>query len=227
MNFEILGDVMQTVDVKLRAGESVFTESGGMAWMTGDVEMSTNARGGLMAGLGRALAGESLFMTSYICRQGDAQITFTPEVPGKIVPFELKAGESLICQRDSFMVADETVELKVHLQKRLGAGFFGGEGFILQRLTGPGTALVEIPGEVREVDLAEGEVLRVDPGHIAAFQPSVDYDIQRMRGVRNILFSGEGLFLATMKGPGKVWLQSLPLSNLAAKLSRYMPQRRG
>ena len=227
MNFEIHGDVMQTVDVTLRAGESVFTESGGMAWMTGDVEMSTNTRGGLVAGLARSLAGESLFMTTYICRQGEARITFTPEVPGKVVPFELGAGESLICQKDSFMVADDSVELKIHFQKRLGAGIFGGEGFILQRLTGPGTVLIEIPGEVREIDLGAGDVLRVDPGHIAAFQPAVDYDITMMRGVRNILFSGEGLFLATMKGPGKVWLQSLPLSNLAAKIARYLPQRRG
>jgi uncharacterized protein (TIGR00266 family) len=211
--------------VQLSAGESIFTESGGMAWMSGNIDMKTDTKGGFMAGLGRALAGESLFMTTYTCKSGEASITFTPEAPGKILPFDLRNGESLICQKDSFMVADSSVKLEIHFRKKLGAGLFGGEGFILQKVTGPGTVLLEIPGEVREYDLAPRETLKVDPGHIALFQPSVNYDITTVKGVKNILFSGEGLFLATLTGPGKVWLQSLPLSNLARKLASYMPSK--
>jgi uncharacterized protein (AIM24 family) len=166
MKHIILGTTLQTVDVQLSAGESIFTESGGMAWMSGNIDMKTDTKGGLMAGLGRALAGESLFMTTYTCKSGEASITFTPEAPGKILPFDLRNGESLICQKDSFMVADSSVKLEIHFRKKLGAGLFGGEGFILQKVTGPGTVLLEIPGEVREYDLAPRETLKVDPGHI-------------------------------------------------------------
>lgn len=123
------------------------------------------------------------------------------------------------------MCAQESVKIEMHFRKRLGAGLFGGEGFILQKITGPGLAFVEIPGEVREVQLSAGEVMKVDPGHIALFEPTIDYDITAVKGLKNVLFAGEGLFLATLKGPGKVWLQTLPLSNLAMKLSRYMPQK--
>jgi uncharacterized protein (AIM24 family) len=150
-------------------------------------------------------------------------IVFTPESPGKILDFELGAGQSLICQKDAFMCAADSVTLEMHFRKRLGAGLFGGEGFILQKVTGPGMVFVEIAGEVREYTLAQGQVMKVDPGHIALYEPTVDYDIQRVKGVKNILFGGEGLFLATLKGPGKIWLQSMPLSNLAAKIIRYMP----
>ena len=225
MKYEIHGSTLQTLDIYLSQGESLFTESGGMAWMTGDVEMSTNTRGGLMKGLARSLAGESLFLTTYTCQGSGALITFTPEAPGSIIPVELQAGESRICQKDSFMVAESTVDLEVHFRKKLGAGIFGGEGFILQKLTGPGTAWAEIAGEVRSYNLKPGQTMRVDPGHIAMYEPSVSYDITRVKGARNILFGGEGLFLATLTGPGKVWLQSLPLSNLASTLSRYLPTK--
>jgi uncharacterized protein (TIGR00266 family) len=196
-----------------------------MAWMRGNIAMETNTKGGVMAGLGRALAGESLFLTTYTCRSPDGLIIFTPEVPGKVIDVELAPGQNLICQKDSFMCAQDSVTLTMHFRKKLGAGLFGGEGFILQKLTGPGMAFIEIPGEVRSYDLPANAVIRVDPGHIAMFEPTVTYDITRVKGLKNIFFSGEGLFLATLKGPGKVWLQSLPLSNLAAKLSRYLPQR--
>jgi uncharacterized protein (AIM24 family) len=150
-------------------------------------------------------------------------ITFTPEAPGAILPLQLAAGESRICQKDAFMVAENSVSLEIHFRKKLGAGLFGGEGFVLQKITGPGLAFVEIAGEVREYELKPGEVMKVDPGHIAMYEPSVNYDIQRVKGVKNIFFGGEGLFLATLTGPGKVWLQSMPLSNLASKLFQYMP----
>ncbi|MDX1688679.1 MAG: TIGR00266 family protein [Candidatus Promineifilaceae bacterium] len=223
MKYEIHGTTLQTLDITLSQGESVFTESGGMAWMTGDIEMNTNTRGGLMRGLARSLAGESLFLTTYTCKGPGGLITFTPEAPGSIIPVELAAGQSRICQKDAFMVAEESVELEIHFRRKLGTGLFGGEGFILQKLTGPGTAWVEIAGELRSYTLKPGQTMRVDPGHIAMYEPTVDYDINRVKGVRNIFFGGEGLFLATLTGPGRVWLQSLPLANLASKLAQYIP----
>ena len=225
MRYEVNGNILPSVDIWLGPGESVFTESGGMAWMKGDVHMSTNTRGGLLQGLTRTLAGESLFMTTYTCQSGTGMVTFTPEAPGRIMVFELQAGQSLICQKDAFMAAQEGVRLEIHFRRRLGAGFFGGEGFVLQRVTGPGVVFLEIAGDVREYSLEPGEVMRVDPGHIALYEPTVDYDITTVKGVTNILFGGEGLFLATLKGPGRVWLQSMPLSNLAAKLKQYIPTK--
>ncbi len=223
MEYQIHGTVLQSVDVTLSAGESVYTESGGMAWMRGDIEMNTSTRGGLLAGLGRSLAGESLFMTSYICKSGTAMVTFTPAVPGSVMAFHLRAGESLICQKDAFMAAEETVSIEMHFRKRLGSGLFGGEGFILQKITGPGVVFLEIDGDVREYNLNSGETMRIDPGHIALYEPTVDYDISAVRGIKNVLFAGEGLFLATLTGPGKIWLQSMPIPNLAAKIRKYMP----
>jgi uncharacterized protein (TIGR00266 family) len=225
MRYEMHGTLLQSVDVYLSQGESVFTESGGMAWMRGDIEMKTGTKGGLMAGLGRKLAGESLFMTTYTCKSSEGMIVFTPEAPGKVLDFQLQPGQSLICQKDAFMCAESSVKLEMHFRKKLGAGLFGGEGFILQKITGPGTAFLEIPGEVREYTLAAGEMMQVDPGHIALFEPMVNYDITTVKGLKNVLFSGEGLFLATLTGPGRIWLQSLPLSNLAGKLAKYMPTK--
>jgi uncharacterized protein (TIGR00266 family) len=225
MEYEIYGTTMQTLDVKLAGGEAVYTESGGMAWMSGDIEMSTSTRGGLLQGLGRKLAGESLFMTTYTCRGASGLVTFTPEAPGKVLPFTLEAGQSLICQRDSFMCAEDSVQLEMHFRKKLGTGLFGGEGFVLQKVTGPGMVFLEVAGEMREYDLKPGQVMRVDPGHIALYEPTVKYDISMVKGATNILFGGEGLFLATLTGPGKIWLQSLPLSNLAGKLARYLPTK--
>jgi uncharacterized protein (TIGR00266 family) len=225
MKYEIHGTVLPSVDVFLEAGESVYTESGGMSWMKGDISMDTSTRGGLLAGLGRKLAGESLFMTSYKCNSGTGVVTFTPEAPGRVLVFDLQAGQTLICQKDAFMVAQETVTMEMHFRKRLGTGLFGGEGFILQKITGPGVVFLEISGDVREYELAAGETIKVDPGHIALYEPSVDYDLTSVKGLTNILFSGEGLFLATLRGPGKVWLQSMPIINLAAKIRQYIPTK--
>ncbi len=227
MRYEIHGTVLPTLEVYLSNGESMYTESGGMAWVKGNIEMTTNTKGGLMKGLGRALTGESLFMTTYTSRDPEALIVFTPEAPGHVIDVRLEAGQSLICQKDAFMCAQDSVEMKMHFRKKLGAGFFGGEGFILQQITGPGFAFLEIPGEVREYALQAGETMKVDPGHIACFEPSVHYDIAMVKGLTNMLFGGEGLFLATLTGPGRIWLQSLPLSNLAAKLAKYMPVKSG
>jgi len=225
MRYEIHGDMLPSVDVFLQPGDSVFTERGGMAWLKGDISMETNSRGGLLKGLGRKLAGESLFMTTYAAEGSGGMVTFTPEAPGRILAFELAQGQSFIAQKDAFMAAQEGVTVEMHFRKRLGSGLFGGEGFVLERLTGPGLVLLEISGDVREYALAAGEILKVDPGHIALYEPEVDYDIVTVKGLTNVLFSGEGLFLATLRGPGKVWLQSMPLINLAAKLAQYMPSK--
>ena len=222
MKYEIRGTTLQIADIELGEGESVYTESGGMAWMSPNIDMKTDTKGGILKGLGRSFAGESLFMTTYTCTSGTGMITFVNEFPGKIVPMKLADGESIIAQKDSFMCAESQVDLSVHFRKKLGAGLFGGEGFILQKLTGPGMVFIELAGEVTEYELKQGQMLKVDPGHIGLFEPTVDYDITRVKGIKNILFSGEGLFLATLKGPGKVWLQSMPIANLASKIARYV-----
>jgi len=222
MEYTIHGTVMQALEVRLTQGESMYTESGGMAWMTDGIEMKTHGKGGLGKSLGRMLSGESFFMTTYTCRAPQGMITFTPEAPGKVIPLNLKAGHSMICQKDAFMCAEESVELSMHFRKKLGAGLFGGEGFILQKLTGPGVAFVEIAGEVQMVELAAGEKLKIDPGHIAMYEPTCSYDVTMIKGMMNWIGGGEGLFLATVTGPGKVWLQTLPLSNLAGKLKRFI-----
>ena len=223
MKYHISGTNMQALDVRLARDEAIFTEAGGMAWYRGEVDMKTNMPGGLMGGLERVLSGESMFLTTYTAQSDEAVITFTPEAPGSIIPRELAAGQSLIAQRDAFMCAQAGVELAVHFKRRFRAGFFGGEGFVLQRVTGPGIAFFEIDGEAREINLAAKERIRVDPGHIAMFEASVSHDIERVKGVTNILFGGEGLFLATLTGPGKVWLQTMPLTNLIAKIASRLP----
>jgi len=225
MRYEIVGSMLPSVDVYLQAGESVFTERGGMAWMRGDVAMDTSARGGLMASLGRKLAGESIFMTSYTCRSGEAMVTFTPEAPGRILAFNLQAGQSLICQKDAFMLAQQTATVEMFFNRKLGSGLFGGEGFILQKVSGPGLVFLEIAGDVREYTLQPGETMRIDPGHIALFEQNMPYDIASVGNLKNALFAGEGLFLATLTGPGKVWLQSMPVSNLADAIRKYIPTK--
>ena len=227
MQYKIQGDVFPTLEISLKKGESIFTEAGAMAWMSEGLNMSSNTRGGLMKGLGRALAGESLFMTTYESQSDNAWVVFTVGAPGRIMELNLDAGQSLICQKDTFLCAEQGVSVEMHFRKQLGTGMFGGEGFILQKITGPGTLFLEIPGALQERSLASGEKILIDPGHIAFFEPSVKYDISMVKGLKNVLFAGEGLFLATLTGPGKIWLETLPLSNLAAKLKKYIPTKSG
>lgn len=224
MKYRIAGTTMQALEVLLFQGEAVVTEVGGMSWMKGSVDMKTNMPGGLFGGLARAAMGESIFLTTYTCLGEKAEITFTPEAPGSIVPIDLAEGQSIIAQRDSFMCGQQSVSMAIHLRQRLGVGLFGGEGFILQRITGPGMAFFEIDGEVVSIDLQAGETMRVGPGHIALFEPSVTCNIEMVKGAANILFGGEGLFLASMTGPGKIWLQTMPLNNLIAKIVAKIPK---
>ena len=225
MNHKIRGTNLPIVDIELEEGESVFSESGGMAWMSSNIEMETSTRGGLGKGISRMFSGESLFMSSYKCTSGTGVVSFCMEAPGNIIPFEFKDGQALICQRDAFMVAEEGVTVESQMTKRLTAGFFGGEGFFLQKISGNGLAFLELAGEITEYTLEKGQTLKVDPGYVGAFEPTVDYNIARVKGIKNVMFGGEGLFLATLTGPGKVWLQSMPLANLARKIARYIPRK--
>jgi uncharacterized protein (TIGR00266 family) len=226
MKYEIKGSTMPVVTMTLAKGEAVFTESGGMGWMSDSVAMSTNLEGGLFGGLTRKLSGESLFMTTYTAEKDDAGIAFPTAMPGSLIPVALSPGESLICQKKSFLVAERSVTLEMHFRKKLGTGLFGGEGFILQKVTGPGQVFFEIDGETVEHQLAPGERLKVDTGHIALLEPSVNYEIEMVKGFKNVLFGGEGLFLATLTGPGKVWLQTMPIQNLAKEIIPYIPIKR-
>ena len=224
VSYRIDGTVLQVVTIELEPGETVYSESGGMSWMTSNVEMNTGSGGGLGKMFRRALSGETLFITDFFVRSGRGIVAFASEFPGKIIPFNLKEGESLIVQKDAFMCAEKSVDLDMSFRKRLGTGLFGGEGFIMQKLTGPGLAFIEVDGEVVEYALGPGEVLQVDTGHLAAMESGVDFDVTMVKGFRNILLGGEGLFLASVRGPGKVWLQTMPMTKLARKVAQFMPQ---
>ncbi len=224
ISYRIDGTTMQVLTVQLEPGEIVYSESGGMSWMSGNVEMRTTSGGGLNKLIKRALSGESLFVTEYFVNSGSGTVAFASEFPGKIIPYDLPAGQSLIVQKDGFMCAEKTVDLDLSFRKRLGTGLFGGEGFIMQKVTGPGLVFLEIDGEVVEYELQHGQLFKVDSGHIAAFEPTVDFDVTMLKGFSNILLGGEGLFLATLRGPGKVWLQTMPMHHLARKIAQFMPQ---
>lgn len=222
MQAKILGDSLPVVTCKLSKGESVVTESGGMSWMDEGIKMTTSTNGGIMKGLGRALAGESLFMNIYTAEKDDVEIAFSSSFPGKILEFDLSQGETIIAQKKAFLCAESTVDIAMHFRKKLGAGFFGGEGFIMQKITGPGKVYLEIDGEVVKKELQAGEKLKVDNGYVAAMESGVKLDITTVPGLKNIMFGGEVLFLTTVEGPGTVWLQSMPISKLAGLL--YVPR---
>ena len=224
MKYEISGTLMQTVAIDLMPGEVVFSQTNAMSWMNDQIEMNTHTGGGFFAGLKRSFSGGGFFITDFTAR-GTGHVAFAPRFPGTILPFQLGPGQSLLCRKETFLCAQKSVTLEIAWQKRLGAGFFGGEGFILQKVTGPGIVWLDLSGEVVERDLAPGERLLVHAGHVGVFEPSIGFDIQMVKGFKNILFGGEGLFLATLTGPGHVWLQSMPIINLAEEIGRYLPGR--
>jgi uncharacterized protein (TIGR00266 family) len=225
MNSSISGTTMQTVLIELAPGESVYCQTHAMAWMTDNVRMDTNTGGGLLSGLKRSLSGGSLFVTTYTgAGPGPSRLAFAPRFPGQVLPFKLGPGESVICRKETFLVAETGVTFEIAFQQRLGAAFFGGEGFILQRVTGPGTVWLDLSGEVVTEELSAGQRLLVHAGHVGIITPSVQFDIQRVSGVRNMFLGGEGIFLAALTGPGKAWLQSMPILNLAESIAHYLPQ---
>ncbi len=222
IDYQIYGDDLQLVEVELDPGEGVRAEVGTMTYMENGIEMQTGTGGGLFAGFKRMVTGESFFITTFLNNANNrSRVAFAAPYPGKIVAFDLdRFNGQVLCQRDSFLCAARGTEIEVAFTKKLGAGFFGGEGFILQRLTGDGMVFVHAGGTVIEKDLAAGETLRVDTGCIVAFATTVDYDIQFVGGFKNAIFGGEGLFLARLTGPGKVYLQSLPFSRLVDRIKR-------
>lgn len=220
IDYQIHGDDMQLVEVELDPGEGVRAEAGAMTFMEPGIQMETNMGGGLMKGFKRMVTGESFFITNFTnSGAGKQKVGFAAPYPGKIIPIDLaKVGGTFMCQKDSFLCAAQGIEINVAFTKKIGAGLFGGEGFILQKLEGDGLAFVHAGGTVIKKDLRPGETLRVDTGCLVAFHPTMRYDIQMVGGFKNMLFGGEGLFLATITGPGPVLLQSLPFSRLADRI---------
>ncbi len=223
MHYEISGTVMQTVAIDLAPGEAIYSQTATMAWMTDGVGMHTNTGGGFLAGLKRSLTGGSFFVTDFTAGPAGGHVAFAPRFPGSIMARTLAPGQSLICRKETFLCAEKTVSFELAWQQRIGAGFFGGAGFMLQKVTGPGTVFLDLSGEVVSKQLRPGERLYVHAGHVGVHDPSVSFDIQVVPGFRNILFGGEGLFLAVLTGPGDVHLQSMPILNLAEEIARYLP----
>lgn len=228
MEYKIIGSTLQAVIIELDPGETIFSQSGGMAWMSSNIVMNTSGRGGGLGGaLKRAVSGESLFLVEYTSQGSKGTVAFASDFPGKIVPIRLGQGQQMICQKSAFLCAEKTVGLDIHFRRRLGAGLFGGEGFIMQKLTGPGVAFVCLDGEIVEYTLEPNQVLKVDTGHVAMYEPSVGFDVEMLKGFTNIFFGGEGLFMATLQGPGRIWLQTMPTSNLARAILPYVPSKGG
>jgi uncharacterized protein (TIGR00266 family) len=226
VKYEVKHTVMQSLEVQLSQGEELYTQAGGMAWMDDAIEMATTGKGGgVMGALGRIASGSSLLLTTYKCTKPSGKITFVTDNPGKILPVQLAAGQSIIAHRDTFLTAEHSVTFEATFTKKLSTGFFGGEGFILQKITGPGMFFAQIDGEVEEFTLQAGQKMQIHAGHIAMFEPTVAYDIQQVKGLGNMLFAGEGLFLATLTGPGKIWLQTMPIANLAAAIRVFIPTK--
>ena len=227
MDYKIIGQTVPVVEVTLNKGESMYTQSGGMAYQTDGIEMKTNARGGIMKSIGRAFAGESMFMANYTATKDGSMVAFATTIPGNVVPLDLsKYPNGLTFQKGSFLCAESNVETQVTFTKRFSSGLFGGEGFILQKATGNGTIFLEVDGDPIVKELAAGEVLKVDTGNVVAFSPSVSYEIETVKGFGNIFLGGEGLFLTKLVGPGKVILQSQNFGDFAGRILNLMPKNR-
>jgi uncharacterized protein (TIGR00266 family) len=226
--YQVVGSVMQSLMIQLNRGQALYSETGSLSWMTDGVQMNTNLGSqGIFGAFQRVVSGESLFVVNYTTDRDGQFVTFSSDFPGKIIPVHLIQGQSMIAQKDALLVAEKTVNMSVAFQRKLGAGFFGGEGFILQRFDGPGTFFAALDGEIVEYTLVPGQRLLVDTGHVAMFEPTVSYDIQMVKGIKNILFGGEGLFFVSLTGPGRIWLQTMPISKLAGAIRQFFPKSEG
>lgn len=224
MKYEILGNTVPVVEVTLNRGESMYTQSGGMAWQTQGIKMSTNARGGVMKSLGRMFTGESIFMSSYTAEADEAKVAFATTVPGDIMPINMsEMPNGMMLQKGAFLCAEQDIELSVAFTKRFSAGLVGGEGFILQKATGRGMLFLEIDGDPVVKELQPGEVLKVDTGNVVGFEPTVSYEIETVKGLGNIFLGGEGLFLTRLVGPGKVIIQSQNFMDFAGRVASIIP----
>ena len=225
MRYEIKGGSFPVVECQLESGEQMITERGSMVWMSPNMHMETSG-GGLGRMFSKVLSGESMFQNIYTAK-GNGMIAFGSSFPGQIKPVQIGRGQEMIVQKSAFLAAQAGVELSIHFSKKLGAGFFGGEGFIMQRLSGNGIAFVEIDGELIEYELQAGQQIVVDTGNVAGFTPGVQMDIKQVPGMKNMLLGGEGLFNTILTGPGKVWLQTMPISNVAMAIRPYIPTGNG
>ncbi|MDD3173633.1 MAG: TIGR00266 family protein [Herbinix sp.] len=224
MRYEILGEPLPVVTCHVSAGETMITERGSMSWMTPNMKMETSTNGGIGKALGRMFSGDSIFQNRYTAMGGEGMIAFASSFPGSIRALEIGPGNNMIVQKSAFLASEEGVELSLHFQKKLGAGLFGGEGFIMQKLSGQGIAFIEIDGYAVEYVLQPGQQMVIDTGYLAAMTVGCSLEIQTVPGVKNMLFGGEGIFNTVVSGPGKVILQTMPVSNVAATLRPFFPQ---
>jgi uncharacterized protein (TIGR00266 family) len=226
MEHKTVGTTMPVLEITLNPGESVISEAGQLSWMTSAIDMHTSTQGGggggMFGALKRVASGGSLFMTEYTAQSGPGMVAFATKVPGEIVPIQLNGGGYMV-HRHGFLAGTPGVALTVGFQQSLGAGVFGGEGFRLQSVSGQGLAWIELSGELVQYQLQPGEQLRVHPGHVGIFEQTISFEITRIKGIKNLVFGGDGIFLAQLTGPGRVWLQSMPLANLAHSLLPYLP----
>jgi uncharacterized protein (TIGR00266 family) len=230
MQDKIVGTTMPVLEINLDPGDRIIAQAGELSWLTSTIDLHTStsagANKGFFGAIKRAAGGGTLFMTEYSANGASGMVAFATKVPGQILPVQLTRGSGYLIHRHGFVCGTPEVELSVGFQRSLGAGVFGGQGFVLQKIDGEGTAWVELDGEVVTYNLSPGEMLRVHPGHVGMFEATVSFDVTTLPGIRNMLFGGDGLFLAALTGPGRVWLQSLPLSNLAHALAPYLPSGR-
>ena len=224
MQYEIKGDQLPVVVCTMNPGESMITERGAMSWMTTNMRMETQA-GGVGKALGRMFSGESLFLNKYTAEGSQGLIAFASSFPGEIRAIQITPGNSIIAQKSAFLAAEPGVELSVHFRRKLGAGFFGGEGFIMQKLSGNGTAFVEIDGSVVEYQLQPGQSMYLDTGYLAMMDETVSMDIEMVKGVKNIFFGGEGMFNTKVTGPGRIWIQTMPISTVASLIAGHITAR--
>ena len=223
MKYTIVGEPLPAVICDVEAGETLITESGAMSWMTPNMKMETTSNGGIGKALGRMFSGDTLFQNRYTAQGGSGQIAFASSFPGSIKAFEIAPGKDMIVQKSAFLASESTVQLSVFFQKKAGAGFFGGEGFIMQKLSGHGTVFVEIDGYAVEYDLAAGQSMVVDTGYLAAMESTCSMEIVSVPGVKNMLFGGEGIFNTVIKGPGKILLQTMPVNVVAGAIRPFIP----
>ncbi len=223
MRYQIQGETLPVVICELEAGERMITEGGAMSWMSPNMKMETTSNGGIGKAFGRAFSGEKMFQNIYTAQGGPGMIAFASSFPGSIRAFEISPGRDMIFQKSAFLASEDGVQLSMHFRKKLGSGLFGGEGFIMQKVSGQGIMFAEFDGHVIEYDLQPGQQIIIDTGHLAAMEATCNMDIQSVPGVKNMLFGGEGLFNTVITGPGKVWLQTMPISNVAGALRPYIP----
>ena len=223
MKYQIHGNDLPVVIVELEQDESVITQAGGMSWMSPNLQMETNARGGIGKAFGRAFSGESMFQNAYTARGGSGFIAFASSLPGSLIAREIGPGNEVVIQKGAFLASSTGVQTEVFFQKKLGAGLFGGEGFIMQRVFGEGLVFLELDGHVLEYELAAGQQMVLDTGHLVAMDTTCSIETQTVKGVKNVLLGGEGLFNTVVSGPGHIWIQSMPISNVARALTPFLP----